>query len=359
MRIPADSVLSRTFARINGISTESSGGKSLGQVTILVLPHDWLKARMALAFNISQSGFTIRSPGSQDARALRMLLPELRNGLQSFVAIDGEHRLVIGAASLTQSCRTTPVVGPGVALEVIAPCRRHGVATALLKYLERAAAQSFGASALYATKRVDQASVESRGWQWLGFSPVDTVEEHNLPTDRIEAKLGPLVERMRARGRIPANACIVPLYEANAASVLQLHLDQMGGERRELYRKIRGRGVGAFHPRYSCVLLVDERVKGCILAHREAADVAAVDANILDPSVRGGWANVWLKLEATRGAIRLGIKTFRFTTFDHYTDTRSFTGQLGGTTTRTTQLMYRRFAPQQDANDIGATQAER
>ena len=317
------------------------------------------KIRVSVAFNISRSGFAIRSAGPQDATALRMLLPELRNGAEYFVAVDGEHQLVIGVAAMTRTCRTQPSTGPGIALRVIEPCRRQGVATTLLTNLERAAAQTFDAEALYATKRVEQDSVESHGWQWLGFTPVDTVEEHNLPTEHIEAKLGPLVDRMRARGRIPENARIIPLYEANAASVLQLHLDQMGGERRELYRKILGKGVGAFHPRYSCVLLVDERVKGCILAHREAADVAAVDANILDPRVRGGWANVWLKLEATRGAIGLGIKTFQFTTFDHYTDTRSFTEQLGGATTRRTQLMYRPFAVGHDANNTGTEQAER
>jgi N-acetylglutamate synthase-like GNAT family acetyltransferase len=302
---------------------------------------------VAIAFNISAGGFTIRAAAARDDKALRMLLPELQNGAEYFVAVDGQHGLVVGAAGMTQSCRTQPLMGPGVSLEVIEPCRRNGIATALLANLERAAVRTFEAAALYAKTRVEKDSLESRGWQWLGFTPVETVQAHHLPTEHIEAKLGPLVERMRAKGRIPANARIVPLYEANAAAVLQMHLDQMGGERRELYRKIRGRGVAAFHPRYSCVLLVDDRVKGCILAHRVAADVAAVDANILDPSVRGGWANVWLKLEATRGAIQLGIRTFQFTTFDHYTDTRSFTEQLGGTTTRTTQLMYRPIVPRE------------
>jgi GNAT superfamily N-acetyltransferase len=299
-------------------------------------------------FNISDSGFTIRPAESRDSKALRMLLPELRNGGAYFVAIDGRNQLVVGAAAITASCRTEPVVGPGVLLEVIEPCRRHGIATALLTHLELAARRAFGAGALYAAQRVELGSDAAQSWQWMGFVPLEKVEEHSLPVDQFEARLGPLVERMRSRGRIPLDARIVPLYQANPASVLQLHLDQMGGERGELYRKIRGKGVGAFHPRYSCVLLVDGRVKGCILAHRAAADIAAVDANILDPSVRGGWANVWLKLEATRGAIRLGIKTFQFTTFDRYTDTRSFTEQMGGVTTRITNLMYRRFAPRHD-----------
>jgi hypothetical protein len=66
-----------------------------------------------------------------------------------------------------------------------------------------------------------------------------------------------------------------------------------------------------------------------------------VDANIVAPEIRGSWANVWLKLEATRGALKWGIRTFVFTTFDHYADTRSFTERMQGVTVKTTVLMYR------------------
>jgi hypothetical protein len=120
-----------------------------------------------------------------------------------------------------------------------------------------------------------------------------------------------------------------------------LHLDELGGDRGELYHKLRGAGIGAFHPRYSRVLLVGDQTMGCILAHRRDQHTAVVDADIVHPRLRGGWANVWLKLEATRGALRLGIKQFQFTTFDHYTDTRSFSTKLGGATTRITVLMMR------------------
>lgn len=296
---------------------------------------------MSTSIEFSNAGFAIRPMEARDNTAIRMLLPALRNRSTYFVVVDGQQQLVIGAAALTASCRTEPIAGPGIAIEVIEPCRRQGIAAALLGHLERAAVQIFDAKALYASQRVARDSVDAERWSWLGFVPATSVEEHDLPTAGFEAELRPLFERMQAKGRIPAGASIVPLYEANAAAVLQLHLDHMGGDRGELYRKIRGNGAAAFHPRYSRVLLVDGKVKGCILAHRVAAEVAAVDANILEPDVRGSWANVWLKLEATRGAIRLGIKTFRFTTFEHYADTRSFTQRLGGVTTRVTQVMYR------------------
>jgi hypothetical protein len=145
---------------------------------------------------------------------------------------------------------------------------------------------------------------------------------------------------MRTAGKIPANACVIPLYRADHAAVLQFHLAQMGGDPAELSRKLQGQGSGAFLPRQSRVLLVEDQVKGCLLASRLSKETIVVDANIVEPSLRGGWANAWLKLEAFQGAPP-GVVQFSFTSFDHYTDTRSFTRKLGGSTVRRTALMYR------------------
>jgi N-acetylglutamate synthase-like GNAT family acetyltransferase len=290
-------------------------------------------------FVISRDGFLIRPAAAADAKALRMLLPEMRDGAVRFVVVDGRDKLVIGAAAVTHSHRLQPLVGPGVSIRVIEPCRRQGVGRALFEQLEHVA-KSAGAKALFAVKRVDLDSDEMRAWEWFGFRPCETVEEHVMPSSQFEPQLGPLVVRMRERGRIPVSARVVPLYQADLAAVLQLHLGHMGGDREELYRKLRGRGPGAFHSRYSHVLLIDNKVKGCMLAHRSSHDTMTVDANVIDPELRGGWANALLKLEAFRGAFE-ELKWIRFTTFDHYTDTRSFTGKLGGSTVRTTLLMIR------------------
>jgi len=242
---------------------------------------------------------------------------------------------------MTEACRTQPLTGPGIGLEVIQPCQGRGIEAALIQAVEEVACRTLAANALYIANRVDSDTHEIRKWRSLGFEAVDTVEEHVLPIDQFEPRLGILVERMRARGRIPARAEVIPLYRANAPAVLQLHLAHMGGDRAELYRKLRGKGVGAFHPRYSRVLLVNDAVKGCVLAHRESKHAARVDAVIVDPALRGGWANAWMKLEASRRALLLGIKEFTFTTFSHYADTRSFTNKLGGVTVRKSALMMR------------------
>lgn len=296
---------------------------------------------MAIEFDLHRYGFEVRVAEQRDARALRMLLPKSPENATYLLAVDRHQHRVIGVAGMANTCRIQPFIGPGVAVEVIPPCRRQGVATALLTGIERAAQRSFSAIALYSLHRVDQASSAMENWQRLGFTPLDTVEEHVLPVDQFEPRLGPLVERMRANGRIPVSAKIVPLYRANPAAVLQFHLDHLGGDRGELYRKLRGRGIGAFLPRHSRVLFVGDHIMGCLLAHRVTKHRICIDANIVDPQLRGGWANVWLKLETLHSGRSLGAREFVFTTFDHYADTRSFNTKLAGTTIRTSVLMVR------------------
>ncbi len=268
-----------------------------------------------------------------------MLLPAMPQGSHALVAIDGAHGLVVGAAALTGVMRPLPLPGPGLMIHTIPPCRGQGVASALCKSAA-AVARTQAAQALYAAQRVEFDGPEMEAWRRLGFEVCETVEEHEAPVAQFELRLAPLMERFRREGRIPDGAKIVPLYAANRDEVLQLHLTAMGGDRASLARKLSGQGSGAFHLRLSRVLLVDERVVGCVLAHRTSQSAFTVDATIVAPELRGGWANVWLKLEASRGAPP-GVTHFHYTSFDHYTDTRRFTEKLGGVTTLRQALMYR------------------
>lgn len=268
-----------------------------------------------------------------------MLLPAMPQDSHALVALDGAQGLVIGAAALTRAIRPLPVPGPGLMIHVIPPCRGHGVASALYKSaVDLARSQS--AEAVYAAQRVEFDGPEMEAWRRLGFEVCETVEEHEVPVAEFETRLAGLVERFRRQGRIPAEAHIAPLFAVNRDDVLQLHLTTMGGDRASLERKLSGQGDGAFHLGLSRVLLLGGRVVGCVLAHRTSQSVFTVDATILAREVRGGWANVWLKLEASRGAPP-GVTHFHYTTFDHYTDTRRFTQKLGGVTVRKQALMYR------------------
>jgi GNAT superfamily N-acetyltransferase len=286
----------------------------------------------------ADSNFSIRTAAISDARAVRMLLPNEAEALSyCLVAEAGNPPRIVGAAGVTSAIRPKPLAGPGVAVHVVPLNRRQGIARSLVEKI----GQQAGAAALYATQKVDLDSEEMRAWSALGFVPCETVQYHELPLEEFEIQLAPLLQRMHERGRIPPGARIAPLCEADLDAIAQLHLAVLGGDVNDLQQKLRGDVPDSYSALYSRILLIDDHVVGFILAHRAAEDVARVDANVLAPKVRGGWANVWLKLEATRGAQQLGIKKFVFTSFDHYTDTRSFAGRMQGITVATKVLMYR------------------
>ena len=289
----------------------------------------------------AESTFSIRAATDSDGRAVRMLLPNVAESLSyCLVAEAGNPQRIVAAAGITGAIRPKPMAGPGAAVHVIPPNRHRGIARCLVQQLaDRAVAA--GARALYATQKVDLDSEEMHAWSALGFVPCETVQYHELPLEEFENQLAPLLQRMQERGKIPVSARIIPLYEADLEAISRLHLAVLGGDADDLHQKLRGDVPDSYSARYSKILLLDDRVVGFILAHRAAEDVAHVDANVLAPEVRGGWANVWLKLEATRGAHRLGIKKFVFSSFDHYADTRSFTERLQGITVETKVLMYR------------------
>ena len=299
---------------------------------------------MAQQFDIAASGFAVREAILPEAKACRMLLPHFDPAGFYLVAVEQRTGLVVGAAALTQSRRAKPPIGPGVAIHVIPPCRRQGIGRALVTALLDAAQRSDDQS-LYSARKVDLADDELPAWQGLGFHAIETVEEHELALKDLLPRLAPLVAWMRETNHIPPEARIVPLYAANRAHVLELHLDHLGGDRGDVYQRLRGLGSSAFHPRYSRVLLLGERVVGCLLAHRVEQDAAVVDAVIVAPELRNGWASVWLKLEAGQGAEPLGVRRFQFTSFDHYEDTRRFTERLGGVVTRRWGLRARLIEP--------------
>ena len=288
--------------------------------------------------------FVIREAQRVDRRAFRMLLPGVTQPAYRLVACDDPDGRVVAAAALLEAMRRRPPIGPGVALHVAPPWRRQGIGAALIGEL-MAAAQQRQAEAIYAISRVDSESDEHRAWQRLGFTALEHVVEHELRLSRVVERLSPIWDRIVAHQWTPPDARVVSLYEADRTEVAELHLRELGGDRRDQLRKLRGDGLGAYQQVYSRVLLMGSRVRpqvvGCLLARRVDRETALVEANVIDREVRGGWANVWLKLEAARGAQSLGIKKFVFRTFDRYQDTRAFTEQVGGKKLRTELLMHR------------------
>jgi hypothetical protein len=193
-----------------------------------------------------------------------------------------------------------------------------------------AQASAHGVPALYAWEWVLPDADAARAWVALGFTPCQRRLEFEADLRQAHATLRPLYEKIVEENWIPAGARIVPLREADLAAVAELHARYLGGYPRGLMPPLRGEGPEPFDPQYSRVLLLDGRVVGFTLGRIHPDGVCHIDANVLHPSVRLGWANLLLKFEAASVLLQHGIHTIRYFSFDQHTDTQRVSRQVGG-----------------------------
>lgn len=307
----------------------------------------------------------VHPPNAIERRAWRAMMPDVANSADpshvhvATAMLDGygPHPRVIGAVATSASHRGAPIQWPRVAMHVISPLRRRGVATALLNAAAAAEAQrGLGRDidgtprpiALAAWSLIEPNSPSVGIWQTMGFIGRARLAEHNVSLEAAEARLAPLLDQMRAGDWIPADAQVIPLGRVTSQQleqVVQLHLEYLGGTPEQLRRQIGTGERGSFDRDLSLVLLRGGRVVGFTLGGMVSAGVCGIDANVLERAHQLGWANLLLKLTATRLLLERGVNTVRFQSCDHHTDTRKITRMLGGTLQRESWLMYRVFAP--------------
>jgi GNAT superfamily N-acetyltransferase len=276
-----------------------------------------------------------RADEHRDWRALRLLLPAAIHhscGCDAFVATDDEAaQRVIGVVAVAPLMRLKPLQGPRVAIHVIAPWRGRGVARALRDAASGVAAAR-GAEALYAWDRIDPDSDEAIAWRALGFDHVIHCPLNRIDATRTVDALQPLFDRLQQRGQIPAEAQVVRPQDADLDQIVDLVTTYLAGAspQEALKQRLLGRHPTPLDPILSRVLLYQGRVVAAMLGRQVNDQVAWVEVNVVHSSVRGRWANVWLKLEATRHARDLGFQTFLYETYDQHADTAKLTSRLGG-----------------------------
>jgi GNAT superfamily N-acetyltransferase len=313
-------------------------------------------------------GFAIRLPTPAERRACRMLLPAPLTGAEPctvVVASVPAHVLgrrddppdaprIVGAIAVAQPHARSPSRWPRVCVHVIPPLRRHGIATALMRTvvdherrrgLGRLPDGRLGPVALAAWDDVDPQGDVARQWQSIGFTSEFEYEEHELSVQAVVDRFGPLLAEMTQAGWIPGDARIVPLAEADAAQreqLVQLYVEHLNGAAEQVRAELNDPRVS--DPALSMVLLRGGRPVGFTLGAVREPGVCTVDANVLEPSHRLGWANLWLKLTAGEVLLSRGIPRTRFQTRDAYSDTRKVVRQVNGVTRRLARF-YRFFPP--------------
>jgi GNAT superfamily N-acetyltransferase len=298
----------------------------------------------------ASSQIQIRPPHPHERRAWRMLLPEIATGPDPFrvlvaaapVAHDGiSIPRVVGAIAVSVCQLHFPVPGPRVALHVIPPFRRRGIGHSLVS----AAASTAGeATTMYTWNVFDAGCADALVWNAMGFRERVVLSEQEVSLRNMAARLGSLHERAVERGRIPADARLISLADITPAQfeqLVDLHVRHLGGTAASVRAFLRSRMPPDSDARFSLVLLRGERAIGFELTRLVNEKVCLCDTEVIEPSHRGRWANVWLKLEPCRRLLAVGAEVVRFESFPHNTDTRSFTTQLGGVTLRESVRLYR------------------
>jgi GNAT superfamily N-acetyltransferase len=287
--------------------------------------------------------FVIRAPAAPERRACRMLLPQSTGpGRRSrtFVAVAGDPPRVVGAAAVGMDRRLETAGAWQVDLRVIVPFRRRGIGRALVEHVVDLA-RAHRVAALHAWQWVEPGGEAARAWAALGFSPAQQKLEYEADVAAASSTLRPIYQQVLADKWIPEAARIVPLAGADYDAIARMHVEYLGGSRRLLMPLLDGTAPDCFHPTYSRVMLLDGRVVGFSLGRIGTDGVCEVDAHVLHPSVRMGWANLWLKMEAAERLLEDGIRTMRYFSLGQHGDTRRISRQAGCRLLRTLVQMRR------------------
>jgi GNAT superfamily N-acetyltransferase len=241
---------------------------------------------------------------------------------------------VIGAVAATLHHVQVPLRGPRMVVHVVPSLRRQGIASALLDTLAsnvRALAkiEQRDPQVLYSWSALRPTDPEAAPWRAMGFTGSVDVLVHELDAEQVDAVMGPLYRRIRPR--IPSDVRLVRLTdttEAQRQQISALHVQHLGGRPREMRQRI-GADDSAYNP-VSPVLLRGEQVIGFSLNRLLPDNRTCVDANVIAPPYRGGWANIYLKHEENRACLAGGNRRGILQTLAHHTDTRRFVERCGG-----------------------------
>jgi GNAT superfamily N-acetyltransferase len=292
---------------------------------------------------VQTNSFSISPAEASDMRACRMLLPACFLPTQApelLVALDADKNL-IGAAAIGWATVGDPPAFP-TAMHVVPTWRRRGVGRALVK--AAATALRGEAPAMRPWSSVTEASDAAAFCLACGFIAHHRVLHFVGEAERMETALAGYRERLEATGWIPPNARIVTLPEAPLSEVAHLAAREFHSSPAALMARLQGRAGTAFDPARSVVLLVDGAVMGAQLVSIAEDGIPEVDANVVSPKLRRGWANLLLTHEGTRVGVANGSRRFRFFCDERVTDTVKLARRSGAELVRTDLSMIRPVA---------------
>ena len=226
-----------------------------------------------------------------------------------------------------------------MAVQVVPAHRRQGVGRALADAAKALAAGE--TDGLWSMDPIDMDADAAAFARACGFQPARRQQFFQAPVRAIADRLYPMMDMLRARGRIPDDAPILPLREAPLADVSWLVSGEFGGGPFRALETLAGRAeqTGISTGDKSQVLLHDGKVVAVILARMDHG-VAVVDGRVTAPAFRGGWPGALLLEHLVRRGQAEGVAEFRFHCDDDVLDTLNLARLAGAREIATKGLFY-------------------
>jgi GNAT superfamily N-acetyltransferase len=272
-----------------------------------------------------------------EAAACLALLPEARQ-LPAELLIARRDGALAGAAAVVWRSWAKPGGFPTL-VHVLPQVRRRGVGRALMTAAQ--ALTRSEAEGLWSLESVELDGPAAGFLTACGFEPARRQAFFQARTAAMRERLGPLLERLRSRGRIPADARVVPLREAPLEEVGWLVSKEFGGGPFSALNRLaaRNRNTGISTEDKSQVLLHDGRVGAVVLARMDYG-VGVVDARVVAPGLRGDWASALVLEQVLTRAEAESVAEFRFHCDETVLDTLHVARRAGARQTATKALFY-------------------
>ncbi|MDB5435602.1 MAG: hypothetical protein JWR47_1859 [Phenylobacterium sp.] len=275
--------------------------------------------------------------GEAEVPACLALLPEARHSPAEFLIARHDGRLAGAAAVIWQSWAKPG--GFPLRVHVMPAMRRQGVGRRLMA--EAVGMTAGEAEGLWSLEPEPLESPAAAFLQACGFGLARRQHHFQASGEALDGAIAPLVARLRARGRIPAEARVVSLSEAPMEEVGWLVSAEFGGGPFRTLHNLRQRATrqGVSTEDLSQVVLLGTKVAAVLLGRMDHG-VAVIDARVVAPDARGDWAGA-LQLDAIlRWGLPRGVREFRFHCDDDVRDTLSLARRCNAREVAKTGLFY-------------------
>jgi GNAT superfamily N-acetyltransferase len=276
---------------------------------------------------------TIREARESELAACRMILPDAPPTPARAFLLASSGPAIVGAATGVR----TPAAVEGVLVSVVPPFRRRGIGSALLAAIAERAPGATHIAGWVETLGRPEAPAFAKA---RGFRRTNRLTSYSCDCRPFQEYHWKLRDKLAARARVPEDARILRVDAADREALARLWAQHIASDPHPRLDVIEHRlASGAYAA--SPVLVRDGELAGFMLARMEGR-TCFLDAKVVAPAYRAGWAGVLLGAALSDLAVECGCERTEFSWTERAPDTASVAARFPG---RITSVLERYEKP--------------